>query len=192
MFRDFSHFAHLYFSRCAMREGASASDARAVVCGSRFRDFRDFSRFSQFFAFFSRFFAIFRSRSRIAKNTGVQNDYNREKYRCAASVKVADTVLNSWSSPSCSRKTTAKMKITAARRISVDSTERTARAMPVFLSLCTPVFYAILVPAHLYFSRCASERERSERERCASSRVPFANSRNFGSNSHDFDNKKKS
>ena len=38
----------------------------------------------------------------------------------------------------------------------------------------TPVFYAILVPAHLYFSRCASERERSERERCASSRVPFA------------------
>ena len=37
-----------------------------------------------------------------------------------------------------------------------------------------PVFYAILVPAHLYFSRCASERERSERERCASSRVPLA------------------
>ena len=33
---------------------------------------------------------------------------------------------------------------------------------------CTPVFYAILVPAHLYFSRCASERERSERERSAS------------------------
>ena len=40
-----------------------------------------------------------------------------------------------------------------------------------------PVFYAILVAAHLYFSRCASERERSERERCASSRVPFAISR---------------
>ena len=38
-----------------------------------------------------------------------------------------------------------------------------------------PVFYAILVAAHLYFSRCASERERSERERCASSRVPLAN-----------------
>jgi hypothetical protein len=33
---------------------------------------------------------------------------------------------------------------------------------------------AILVAAHLYFSRCARERERSERERCASSRVPFA------------------
>ena len=30
---------------------------------------------------------------------------------------------------------------------------------------CTPVFFAILVPAHLYFSRCASDRERSERER---------------------------
>ena len=43
----------------------------------------------------------------------------------------------------------------------------------------TPVFYAILVAAHLYFSRCASERERSERERCASSRVPFAMSRLF-------------
>ena len=42
-----------------------------------------------------------------------------------------------------------------------------------------PVFYAILVAAHLYFSRCASERERSERERCASSRVPFAISRFF-------------
>ena len=40
-----------------------------------------------------------------------------------------------------------------------------------------PVFYAILVAAHLYFSRCASERERSERARCASSRVPFAISR---------------
>ena len=38
---------------------------------------------------------------------------------------------------------------------------------------------AILVPAHLYFSRCASERERSERERCASSRVPLAISRFF-------------
>ena len=47
-------------------------------------------------------------------------------------------------------------------------------------------------PAHLYFSdfsactpvffrdvRCASERERSERERCASSRVPLAISRFF-------------
>ena len=45
----------------------------------------------------------------------------------------------------------------------------------------TPVFYAILVLAHLYFSRCASERERSERERCASSRVPFAISRFFAS-----------
>ena len=43
----------------------------------------------------------------------------------------------------------------------------------------TPVFYAILVAAHLYFSRCASERERSERERCASSRVPLAISRFF-------------
>ena len=41
-------------------------------------------------------------------------------------------------------------------------------------SRCTPVFYAILVAAHLYFTRCASERERSERERCASSRVPLA------------------
>ena len=28
----------------------------------------------------------------------------------------------------------------------------------------TPVFYAILVAAHLYFLRCASERELSERE----------------------------
>ena len=34
-------------------------------------------------------------------------------------------------------------------------------------------FYAVLGVAHLYFSRCASERERSERERCASSRVPL-------------------
>ena len=32
-----------------------------------------------------------------------------------------------------------------------------------------PVFYAILVAAHLYFSRCASERERSERERASAS-----------------------
>ena len=36
-----------------------------------------------------------------------------------------------------------------------------------------------MLHAHLYFSRCASERERSERERCASSRVPFAISRFF-------------
>ena len=38
---------------------------------------------------------------------------------------------------------------------------------------------AILVAAYLYFSRCARGRERSERERCASSRVPFAISRFF-------------
>ena len=31
----------------------------------------------------------------------------------------------------------------------------------------------------LYFTRCATERERSERERCASSRVPLAISRFF-------------
>ena len=37
--------------------------------------------------------------------------------------------------------------------------------------------FAICTPAHLYFTRCASERERSERERCASSRVPLAISR---------------
>ena len=45
-----------------------------------------------------------------------------------------------------------------------------------------PVCYAILVPAHLYFSRCASERDRSERERserCASSRVQLVASRFF-------------
>ena len=47
------------------------------------------------------------------------------------------------------------------------------------VSACTPGCYAILVPAHLHFSRCASERERSERERCASSRVPLAISRFF-------------
>ena len=44
-------------------------------------------------------------------------------------------------------------------------------------SRCTPVFDAILVAARLYFTRCASERERSERERCASSRVRLAISR---------------
>ena len=42
-------------------------------------------------------------------------------------------------------------------------------------SPCAPVFYAILVSAHLYFARCASERERG-----ASSRVPFAIFRDFG------------
>ena len=36
-------------------------------------------------------------------------------------------------------------------------------------SPCAPVFFESLVSAHLYFARCASERER-----CASSRVPLA------------------
>ena len=65
----------LYFSRCA-------SDARAVVCRSRFRDF---FAFFVIFRDFSRFFARARASlalatlalaraSRIAKNTGVQND----------------------------------------------------------------------------------------------------------------------
>ena len=43
----------------------------------------------------------------------------------------------------------------------------------IFVS-APPEIFAILVSAHLYFTRCASERERSERERCASSRVPLA------------------
>ena len=85
----------LYISRFFRDARASASDARAVVCRSQFRDFfaifRDFRNFRVFFAFFRdfrdflRFFAIARASlalatlalaraSRIAKNTGVQND----------------------------------------------------------------------------------------------------------------------
>ena len=46
-----------------------------------------------------------------------------------------------------------------------------------FPSVCTRRFAMVIVSR--FFSRCASERESSERERCASSSVPFAISRFF-------------
>ena len=54
----------------------------------------------------------------------------------------------------------------AAANLRTAPCEDTAPSEPCLVrdfSCCTPVFYAILVAAHLYFSRCASERERSER-----------------------------
>ena len=54
-----------------------------------------------------------------------------------------------------------------------------AKTLPKFYEKFSPlasVFYAILVFSHMHFLRCASasESERSERERGACSRVPFA------------------
>ena len=66
-----------------------------------------------------------------------------------------------------------------AKTMSIEEESGDAKTLPKFYEKFSPlasVFYAILVFSHMHFLRCASasESERSERERGACSRVPFA------------------